>query len=45
MAPLYVFAKALESQARGKLLHHTHATVDSQQSFVTFASMVFHSIC
>ena len=45
MAPLYVFAKALESQARGKLLHHTHATVDSQQSFVTFASMAFHSIC
>jgi MEMO1 family protein len=44
MAPLYVFAKALGSQAKGILLHHAHATVDARQSFVTFASMAFHSI-
>lgn len=42
VAPLYVLAKAMEGTARGEILHHAHAVVDTQNSFVTFASMVFH---
>ncbi len=42
VAPLYVLAKAMERTARGEILHHAHAIVDNQNSFVTFASMVFH---
>ncbi len=42
MAPLYILAKALEGRAQGKLLHHGHAVVDPQGSFVTFAGMAFY---
>lgn len=42
VAPLYVLAKAVEGTAKGEILHHAHAVVDNQNSFVTFASMVFH---
>jgi AmmeMemoRadiSam system protein B len=41
LAPLYVLAKVLEGQARGKVLHHAHAIVDQHNSFVSFASMAF----
>jgi AmmeMemoRadiSam system protein B len=41
LAPLYVLAKVLEGQARGKVLHHVHAGVDQHNSFVSFASMAF----
>ncbi|MHC1743827.1 MAG: AmmeMemoRadiSam system protein B [Syntrophobacteraceae bacterium] len=41
VAPLYMLAKILEGRASGRMLHHAHATVDSQKSFVTFASMAF----
>jgi hypothetical protein len=41
VAPLYMLAKILEGRAVGRTLHHTHATVDSQHSFVTFAGMAF----
>jgi MEMO1 family protein len=41
VAPLYMLAKILEGRATGRVLHHTYATVDSQSSFVTFASMAF----
>jgi hypothetical protein len=43
MAPLYVLARILEGSAEGELLEHTHATVDNQNSFVTFASMAFYA--
>jgi hypothetical protein len=43
LAPLYVLAKVLEGQARGKVLHHAHAIVDQRNSFVSFASMAFFS--
>jgi len=41
VAPLYTLARILEGRAVGQTLHHTYATVDSQSSFVTFASMAF----
>jgi hypothetical protein len=41
IAPLYMLAKILEGLATGRILHHTHATVDTRSSFVTFASMAF----
>jgi MEMO1 family protein len=43
MAPLYVLARILEDSAEGELLEHTHAIVDNQNSFVTFASMAFYA--
>lgn len=42
LAPLYLLAKILEGRAAGKLLQHTHATVDAEGSFVTFAGMAFY---
>jgi len=42
VAPLYVLAKALEGRARGTTLCHSHALVDENGSFVTFASMAFY---
>jgi hypothetical protein len=38
--PLYTLLKALDG-VQGKLLHLDHSIVDSRNSFVTFASMVF----
>jgi MEMO1 family protein len=43
MAPLYVLARIFEGSAEGELLEHTHAIVDNQNSFVTFASMAFYA--
>ena len=43
-APLYVLSRVLEGRALGKTLHHSYAVVGEDQSFVTFASMVFHAI-
>lgn len=43
MAPLYILARALQGRSRGRVLHHGHATVDHQDSFVTFASMAFYA--
>lgn len=42
VAPLYVLAKALEGRAEGYTLSHSHAVVDGQGSFVTFAGMAFY---
>ncbi len=42
VAPLYMLAKVLEERAQGTVLCHSHATVDDNSSFVTFASMVFY---
>ncbi len=42
MAPLYVLAKVLEGRAEGTTLNHSHAVVDENDSFVTFASMAFY---
>lgn len=42
MGPLYVLSRILEGKARGEVLQHTHARVDHQSSFVSFASMVFY---
>ncbi len=42
MACLYVLAKILEGWAEGEVLEHTHAVVDNQDSFVTFAGMAFY---
>ena len=42
VAPLYTMAKALEGRAQGKTLRQSHAVVDEQGSFVTFASMAFY---
>ncbi len=42
MAPLYLLSRILEGRAAGKLLHHGHALVDGQGSFVTFAGMAFY---
>jgi predicted class III extradiol MEMO1 family dioxygenase len=42
VAPLYVLAKVLEGRAEGRTLDHSHATVNGEGSFVTFASMVFY---
>jgi MEMO1 family protein len=41
-APLYLLAKVLGGRARGEVLSHAHAVVDSHNSFVTFASMAFY---
>lgn len=43
LGPLYVLAKILEGKAQGSLLQHSHAMVDQQGSFVTFASMAFYA--
>lgn len=43
LAPLYLLAKILEGRAVGKLLQHSHATVDADGSFVTFAGMAFYA--
>ncbi|MBP8645162.1 MAG: AmmeMemoRadiSam system protein B [Syntrophobacteraceae bacterium] len=42
LAPLYVLAKILEGWAEGRTLQQGHAVVDPQNSFVTFAGMVFY---
>ncbi len=42
VAPLYTLAKVLQGRAEGVTLAHTHAGVDEQNSFVTFASMAFY---
>ena len=42
VAPLYVLAKVLEGRAEGITLNHSHAVVDENGSFVTFASMAFY---
>lgn len=41
-APLYTMARALEGHVRGQTLSHSHAVVDQENSFVTFASMAFY---
>ena len=43
VAPLYTMAKALEGRVRGTTLRQSHAIVDEQGSFVTFASMAFYT--
>ncbi|MDR3567987.1 MAG: AmmeMemoRadiSam system protein B [Syntrophobacteraceae bacterium] len=43
VAPLYTMAKAFEGRAEGKTLSQSHAVVDDQGSFVTFASMAFYA--
>ena len=42
VAPLYTMAKALEGRVHGNTLCQSHAVVDEQGSFVTFASMAFY---
>jgi MEMO1 family protein len=42
VAPLYTMAKALEGRVHGTTLRQSHAVVDEQGSFVTFASMAFY---
>jgi len=42
VAPLYTMAKALEGHANGTTLRQSHAIVDENGSFVTFASMAFY---
>jgi hypothetical protein len=42
VAPLYTMAKALEGRAQGTTLRQSHAIVDQDGSFVTFASMAFY---
>ncbi len=42
VAPLYTMAKAFEGRATGTTLRHSHAIVDADGSFVTFASMAFY---
>ncbi len=43
VAPLYTMAKALERRVHGSTLRQSHAIVDEQGSFVTFASMAFYT--
>jgi len=43
MAPLYLLARILGGTAEGRILDHRHASVDTENSFVTFASMAFYS--
>lgn len=43
LAPLYVLARILAGRAVGKLLHHSHVTVDQDNSLVTFAGMAFYA--
>lgn len=42
VAPLYTMVKALAGRAHGTTLRQSHAVVDGNNSFVTFASMVFY---
>jgi AmmeMemoRadiSam system protein B len=42
VAPLYTMAKALEGRVHGTTLSQSHAIVDQQGSFVTFAGMAFY---
>ncbi|HOV87841.1 MAG TPA: AmmeMemoRadiSam system protein B [Syntrophobacteraceae bacterium] len=42
LAPLYVLARVLEGWSEGKTLQQGHAVVDSHNSFVTFAAMIFY---
>jgi len=42
VAPLYTMAKALEGRVHGTTMRQSHAIVDEQGSFVTFASMAFY---
>ncbi len=42
VAPLYTMAKALEGRSNGTTLRQSHAIVDGEGSFVTFASMAFY---
>lgn len=43
ISPLYIMARAVEGKAYGEVLHHTYATVDQLNSFVTFAGMAFYA--
>lgn len=40
--PLYVLSRVLRGAARGRVLHHDHAVVDPQGSFVTFAALAYY---
>ncbi|MEJ5365349.1 MAG: AmmeMemoRadiSam system protein B [Desulfosoma sp.] len=40
--PLYVLSRVLRGKARGRVLHHDHAVVDRQGSFVTFAAVAYY---
>ncbi len=42
LAPLYVIAKVLEGIVSGEVTGHNYGYVDNQNSFVTFASMVYY---
>jgi AmmeMemoRadiSam system protein B len=44
LPPLYVLLKTLQGNAEGSLLHYDHTEVDSDHSFVTFASMAFYEL-
>ncbi len=39
--PLYVLSRVLRGTAQGRVLHHDHAVVDPQGSFVTFAALAY----
>lgn len=43
LAPLYLLTKILEGHGVGELLQHSHATVDGEGSFVTFAGMALYA--
>lgn len=43
VAPLFTLAKTFEGRASGSTLRQSHAVVDEQGSFVTFASMAFYA--
>jgi AmmeMemoRadiSam system protein B len=43
VAPLFTMAKTFEGRAGGSTLRQSHAVVDEQGSFVTFASMAFYA--
>jgi len=40
--PLYVLSRVFRDKARGRVLHHDHAVVDRQGSFVTFAAVAYY---
>lgn len=40
--PLYVLSRVLRGKARGQVLHHDHAVVDRQGSFVTYAALAYY---
>jgi MEMO1 family protein len=42
MAPLYMLTRILEGRTEGKVHCHSHAVVDQENSFVTFAGMSFY---